>query len=160
MREHWTLRFASWNLPSKLVNPKLKIPGFLSAFCVVLGLLFACAGSATAALPPSAYLKMQAEAPEHLQIEILRVKQSTTPEGELEVRVTAYVTEVKRTKAKITNGDMVQIVYTIPANKPRIAGPAPIPVPKEGASTPAYLISIAGSPDFAPAAGAMSFSDF
>ena len=114
-----------------------------------------------AELPPSAYEKKQKEAPEKLQVQIMRVEVEPAAKAEDQVvRLTATVEQVDRTVTGIKAGDFISITYTIVGHPPGWVGPGPVPIPNEKDKTVAYLQQIPDSGDYAPAAGAMSFSHF
>lgn len=114
-----------------------------------------------AELPPSVYEKKQAEAPEKLQLQIMRVQvePGAKPE-EQSVRLTALVETVDRSASGVSRGDFVTIAYTVTEHPIGWAGPGPVPIPNEKDKTVAYLQRIPDSGDYAPAAGAMTFSHF
>jgi hypothetical protein len=112
-------------------------------------------------LPPSAYEALQQNAPESLQIEVLRVQ--SEPGSNLDeeiIRVTAVVTRVDRTAHGLQAGDSIQIVYPlkIGPNGLPLTGQPPRLV--EGFSGPAYLSREANTPFYQPAAQALSFEKF
>lgn len=112
-------------------------------------------------LPPSAYEAMQQNAPESLQIEVLRVQSEPSSNLDEEIiRVTAVVTRVDRTSQGLQPGDSIQIVYPLkigPNGRPLTGQP---PRLTEGFSGPAYLSREADAPFYRPAAQALSFEKF
>lgn len=115
---------------------------------------------AFAELPPSAYIEMQRNAPEHLRIEVLRVEKEAAADNQEIIQATALVIEVFRTATDLQTGDMITIRYTFQPLPPGFVGPSPIPVLNEAVVTVAYLSKPEGEMDYQPAAGGMSFDDF
>jgi len=112
-------------------------------------------------LPPSAYEAMQAAAPERLEIQVLRVdiEAGDVPE-QLKVHLTALVNSVARTASNLKPGEVLNVTYVV-ADRPKSwAGPGEIPILSEKDKTVAYLAKVDESPDYRPAAGAMSFRNF
>ena len=128
----------------------------LCALMVLWGLT-----AAWAELPPSVYEKKQAEAPEKLQIEIIRVEVTPGSQPETQtVRAMATVNSVDRTATGVREGDFIAIVYTVTEHPPGWVGPGAVPILREKAQTVAYLQKASDSRDYEPAAGAMSFRHF
>ncbi|MFV0416182.1 MAG: hypothetical protein ACK5NG_07415 [Chthoniobacterales bacterium] len=134
-------------------------------------LLIISTGQVLAELPPSAYEAMQKQAPEALEIEVLRVELSELPKPEdpealkkpwpsHKVTVTATVTKILRTASKLEEGQFINIIYNLEERPKMWAGPGVIPLLKKDAKVPAFLERVGGTSDFTPAAGAMSFSKF
>jgi hypothetical protein len=113
-----------------------------------------------AELPPSAYESMQAKAPEHFKIEVLRVdvEPGETPTQQ-RVHVVALITEVIRTASGAEPNEIVNILYTVTDHPKGWVGPGEVPIPSEKERMVAYLTKT-GADDFEPAAGRMSFSNF
>jgi hypothetical protein len=113
-----------------------------------------------AELPPSAYEKMQAAAPEYFKIEVLRVDVSPGESpNEQTVHVVAIVTSVIRSKSEVKSDDIINIYYPVKEPPKGWTGPGPIPVLQDKEQTVAYLTRQENG-DFQPAAGRMSFSNF
>ncbi len=112
-------------------------------------------------LPPSAYEAMQAAATEHLMIEVLRVdiEAGDVPEQQ-KVHLTALVSSVTRTANNLKAGEVLSVTYAVTDRPKGWAGPGEIPILSEKDKTVAYLAKIGESPDYRPAAGAMSFRNF
>ncbi len=132
----------------------------LWALCVALGTgPFA---EVRAELPPSAYEKMQAEAPEVLRIKVLRVESTPAPDDATaqEVAVVAQVLKVGRTRTDLKPDDLITLKYRIVQHPKEWVGPGQVPLLQEDAEPLAYLKRLEDSTDYAPAAGVMSFSRF
>ena len=116
---------------------------------------------ALAELPPSAYETMQKNAPEHLEIEILRVdvEPGDAPERQ-NVRLMALVNSVSRTASGLRSGDLIHIVYVITDRPSGWSGPGELKIPSEKDKSVAYLKKDAETSDFFPLAGVMSFQNF
>lgn len=126
--------------------------------CVLLA--FGALGPSRAELPPSAYEKMQREATEVFRVKVLRVEEEpATPEAR-HVTLLAQVLKVGRSQTKVKPDDLITIKYQVTTRPAGWVGPGEVPVLKEDAETVAYLKPISGSPEFAPAAGTMSFDRF
>jgi hypothetical protein len=123
-------------------------------------LMFLLMPVAYAELPPSAYEAMQAKAPEHLQIEVLRVdvEPGESP-TQRRVHLIALTTAVLRTASGLKPNEIVNIYYTVTEHPQGWVGPGEIPIPREKDRSVAYLKKTEGG-DFAPVAGRMSFSNF
>jgi hypothetical protein len=115
-----------------------------------------------AELPPSAYEKMQSDAPEVLRIQVLRVTQQPGSDASTtNVSMLAQVIKVGRTATKLKPGDMITVNYKLVSHPAGWVGPGEVPVLKENAESVAYLKVIeGGEQEYAPAAGAMSFDQF
>lgn len=127
-----------------------------------LAILFACAASFPlfAELPPSAYEKMQKESPEVLRINVLRVdSQPESPEIS-NVTLLAQVVKVGRSSAQVKPGDLITIKYFVTERPKGWTGPGEVPLPAIDTETVAFLRPLDEPGDFAPSAGAMSFSMF
>jgi hypothetical protein len=150
-------------MPTESTSFQLTLPSALRSFraaLLALGLsLFPPLLQAN--LPPSAYEAMQQNAPESLQIEVLRVQ--SEPGANLDeeiIRVTVVVTRVDRTSQGLQPGDSIQIVYPLkiaPNGRPLTGQP---PRLTEGFSGPAYLSRETDAPFYRPAAQALSFEKF
>lgn len=104
---------------------------------------------------------MQREASEVLRLNVLRVDVEATDEaGTEDVTLVAEVLKVGRSKAKIKQGDLITIKYRVVERPKGWAGPGEVPVPEQATETVAFLNPVEGTADYAPAAGAMSFSLF
>jgi hypothetical protein len=116
---------------------------------------------ARAELPPSAYEKMQSAATEVFRVKVLRV--DITPGDSPEIRdvsMLAQVLKVGRSKSKVKPDDLITIKYRLTTHPAGWVGPGEVPILKEDAETVAYLKPVAGTDEYAPAAGAMSFDHF
>jgi hypothetical protein len=115
-----------------------------------------------AELPPSAYEKMQSDAPEVLRIQVLRVtEQPGSDAATTNVSMLAQVVKVGRTATKLKPGDMITVNYQLVSHPAGWVGPGEVPVLKENAESVAYLKAVeGGEQEYAPAAGAMSFDRF
>ena len=124
-------------------------------------LLIAAATAVIAELPPSAYEAMQAKAPEHLQIQVLRVDIAPGKDGaSQDILVMATVEKVERSESGIKPGDLVNIAYTLEERPPGWVGPGQVPILAQGDTRVAYLKKLDKPETYAPAAGAMSFDNF
>ena len=116
---------------------------------------------ARAELPPSAYEKMQSQAPEVLRVNVLRVEvEPTEQENVREVTMLAEALKVGRSKTKVQPGDMITIKYRVTRHDPGWAGPGEVPILEEKTETLAYLAPTSAVEEYAPAAGVMSFDRF
>ena len=123
-------------------------------------LLFVLLQVAIAELPPSAYESMQTKAPEHLQVQILRVDIAPGKnDASQEIQAMAMVEKVERSASGLKPGDVLNIAYTLEERPPGWVGPGQVPILAEG-ETVAYLKKLDKSETYAPAAGAMSFHNF
>jgi len=114
-----------------------------------------------AELPPSAYEAMQKAAPDFLNIEVLRVEiEPGDAPGRQNILVMALVSGVTRTSSGVSDGDLINISYTVTAREKGWVGPGEIPLLEEKEKTVAYLVKDPETGDFHPAAGAMSFRNF
>ncbi|YCM42177.1 hypothetical protein V2O64_12775 [Verrucomicrobiaceae bacterium 227] len=122
---------------------------FLWLFLSLVGL----STSAHAELPPEAYQKMQAGAPEVIEIKVELVKhQHLFRRQEF---VSAVVTKVTKSGSKLKVGDKITIKYRhVPLG--RSVGPSPIPQLDKGKTYPAWLRK-SGDGHYEPAARGMSF---
>ena len=113
-----------------------------------------------AELPPSAYEAMQAKAPEHFKIEILRVDVAPgeTPTQQ-RVQLVALINEVLRSASGAKPNEIINIAYAVTEHTRGWAGPGPIPILREKERSVAYLKKLPVG-DFEPAAGRMSFTNF
>ncbi len=85
-----------------------------------------------AELPPSAYEKMQSEAPEVLRVHVLRVDvQPTSDTAVRDVTILAEAAKVGRSKTKLKPGDMITIKYRVTTHEPGWVGPGEVPILKE-----------------------------
>lgn len=120
-----------------------------------------CSGLLKAELPPSAYEKMQAEAAEFLEIEVLRVDVGPGETSDQQsVHVMALANKVNRTASGVRPGDLINISYVVSLREKGWVGPGEIPILSEKEKTVAYLVKDATTGDFTPAARAMSFRNF
>ncbi|MEX2286093.1 MAG: hypothetical protein WD648_03325 [Planctomycetaceae bacterium] len=119
------------------------------------------ANEGRAELPPSAYAKMQKEAPEALTIEVREVKADRTRgQGVTKVNVfaRARVTAVERSKSNLKKGDIIFISYVHEKLDEPIPGPSQVPILKIGQQCPAFLEKLGNKPkEYRPAAGGYSF---
>lgn len=114
-----------------------------------------------AELPPSVYERLQAKAPEYLEIEVLRVdvEPGGTP-NQQKVQIMALVNKVMRSVSNLKEGDLINILYTVTDQPKDRRGPREIPILSEKDKTVAYLIKTAGTNNYIPAAKAMTFQNF
>jgi hypothetical protein len=129
---------------------------FFSTFAAMFFL-----ASIHAELPPSAYERMQNEAPEFLNLDILRV--DVVPETEPDrqnVLITARIVNVNRTSSNLQVGGVLSILYTLTSSPQGFVGPGHVSIPNEGDKTVAYLKNGEKPDEFEPAAGAMTFHNF
>jgi len=129
--------------------------------------LFAClsllvfTSSVFAELPPSAYEKMQSASTEVFRVKVLRVVVTPGDAPDIQdVTMLAQVLKVGRSKAKVKPDDLITIKYHVTTHPAGWVGPGEVPILKEDAETVAYLQPVAGTEEYAPAAGAMSFDHF
>lgn len=114
-----------------------------------------------AELPPSAYESMQAKAPEHLQVQVLRVDIAPGKnDASQEIQAMAMVEKVERSASGIKPGDLVNIAYTLEERPLGWVGPGQVPILAQGDTRVAYLKKLDKPETYAPAAGAMSFDNF
>lgn len=125
-----------------------------------LAVLLSAAHSASAELPPEAYLRRQKVAPEALRVRVVSVKKNEADSEKFKTTiftVEARVLEVERTATHLKAGDVIQIVYVTRQSKVAVAGPAPVPILDGGREYPAFLSKNGTKPYYIPAAGAWSF---
>lgn len=111
-------------------------------------------------LPPSAYRDLQAQAPEDLEIEVLKVSGKTTRENRYEATqfvVKAQVTAVHRTASGLTRGRTIEIRYERRSYFEPIAGPSEVAALSEHAKVPAFLSRSSDGDYYTPAARGYSF---
>ncbi len=135
----------------------------LKKFVVAISSLFFAFAPANlpAVLPPSVYESMQKDAPESLEIEVLRIQRTpSSEEGKEDITLTAAVVKVLRSASGLTPGDSIQIRYRHILPAAMMPGAPQIPVPDDGAKTIAFLKKKDASPFYEPAAEAMSFNKF
>jgi len=126
---------------------------------IFLSLFVAC--TALGELPPSVYETMQSEAPEHLQIQVLRVDiEPGEKEFTQEILIMATVEKVLRTSSGVKLGDLINISYQLEDRPPGWVGPGQVPILAQGDTHVAYLKKLEKPETYAPAAGAMSFHNF
>ena len=127
---------------------------------LILLLAILCPALVHSELPPSAYERMQKAATEVVDIEVLRVDigPGDAPERQ-SIRLMVLVNKVART-ANVKEGDLINILYTIPAREKGWGGPGEIPILEEKEKTLAYLVKDPATDEFHPAAGVMSFRNF
>lgn len=102
---------------------------------------------------------MQVDAPECLNIEVLRVNVEPGPNaGDQVVTLVALVHDVTRSATSLKPNDIINIVYTILDRKDMV-GPGQVPIPEERSQTIAFLRP-GEEGNYAPAAGRMTFSKF
>jgi hypothetical protein len=104
---------------------------------------------------------MQDEAPEFLNLDILRVDVApeTQPDRQ-NIHITARIVSVNRTSSNLQVGGVLNILYTLTSRPPGFVGPGHVSIPSEGDKTVAYLKNMAKPDEFEPAAGAMTFRNF
>lgn len=113
--------------------------------------------AAWAEIPPSVYARMQADADEVLQIEVLKVQglDRRGPDEESHFTVTAKVVCIGRSASGLTPGQTITIGYsTVLQRSWGWAGPAPIAILKLRAYT-AYLTKSGAA--YTPVARSQSF---
>lgn len=116
---------------------------------------------ALAELPPSAYEAMQSDAPEHLQIQVLRVDiEPGEKESAQKILIMASVEKVLRTASGVKPGDLITISYQLEDRPPGWVGPGRVPILAQGDTHVAYLKILEEPETYGPAAGAMSFHNF
>jgi hypothetical protein len=123
-----------------------------------VAVVFWACTAARAELPPSAYVSMQKDAPEAVQIEVLRVDGQVNlgPEEQSNLTVFAKVVCIGRSASGLKPGDAITIVYsTVLKRSFGWVGPRPLPVLKAG-QYPAFLARQGAQ--FVPAAQGYSFS--
>lgn len=113
-----------------------------------------------AELPPSAYEKMQSESPEVLRINVLRVDSEPKSPETTSVTILAEIVKVGRTSSSVKKGDLITIKYQVTERAKGWAGPGEVPIPEIDTETVAFLKPSGETGEFAPSAGAMSFSMF
>jgi len=117
--------------------------------------------SGRAELPPSVYEKMQADAPEKISMQVLRVEVEIGDSAvDQKVTVMSVIEKVDRTAGGLKPGEFLTIVYTVTERPPGWVGPGPVPFLSEQEQVTAYLRKVPDSEFYEPAAGAMSFSEF
>lgn len=113
---------------------------------------------AIAELPPDVYETYQADAPELIHIEVLRVKRPiiwfsrTTP-----ITLSARVVSVQRSQSNLKEGDSITITYETYRPPTGWAGPRPIPILTRGRLYRAYLVWSDQENAYVPAARGRSF---
>lgn len=130
-------------------------------FLAATVLLLTFSLSLSASLPPSAYERLQARAPEHLEIQILLA--GINPAGEeglLAVRAEGRVEKVHRSESGTKEGDIIVIAYSVKESPTGQPVRGEIPLLAEGERRVAYLESSGKPLEFRPAAAAMSFDNF
>lgn len=114
--------------------------------------------AAHAELPPGAYADMQRRAPEKMTIEVLSVDVSICwlwlCDGR-DVELRARVVAVDESASGLVAGDVVVVRYRHVPLGDR-AGPSPVPVPRKGTTTPAWLAYTGDH--YVPDAGGYSFA--
>lgn len=107
---------------------------------LLLFLLLLLPADAAAEIAPRYYAQMQRDAPEYLQIEVLKVRHSLLWVGRTtSVTVTAKVIAVKRSKKGLVAGDVITIRYDHYRPPRDWVGPRPIPILRKGETCPAFL---------------------
>lgn len=127
---------------------------------IALVILVCAASILRAELPPSAYEKMQSDSPDVLRINILRVDSDPATPETTSVTILAEIVKIGRSSGELKKGDLITIKYQVTERPKGWVGPGEIPIPEINTETVAFLKPIENSSDFAPAAGAMSFSTF
>ncbi len=123
--------------------------------------MVAALGLVRAELPPSAYEKMQSQATEVFRVKVLRVDEAPAGDPAIQdVTMLAQVLKVGRSAAKVKPDDLITVKYRVTTHPAGWVGQGEVPVLKEDAETVAYLRAVSGTPDYAPAAGTMSFERF
>ena len=128
----------------------------------ISALIFFCfSGLLLAELPPSAYETMQKKATEALNLEVLQVDvQAGKAPGQQQIHIMALVDKVLRTSNNLSEGDVINVVYTVTPHSNASTGQREIPILSERIKTPAYLSKVENSANYQPVAGAMSFRNF
>jgi hypothetical protein len=116
---------------------------------------------AVAGLSPETYARMQQRAPEHLQIEVLRVCTVRTHYKDatvVSVTVDARIRSVKQSASGLQAGQRISIRYDHCIRRHALIGPGEVPILEAGKTYPAFLEKSEGGAYFCPAAGGRSFS--
>lgn len=117
--------------------------------------------SLPANLPPSAYEKLQANASDHLEIQILLTEINPTEEsGVFLVHASGHVEKVHRSQSGTKEGDVISITYSVKESPTGQPARGEIPFLAEGEVRVAYLENSGKPFEFRPAAAAMSFDNF
>jgi len=116
------------------------------------------ATQATAELPPYAYAESQQDSPEKLVVKVLSTSREDVEDGLL-VEMQAQVMSIARTASGLSEGDVITIVYGQKNNPDGMVGPGPIPLLREGITSPAFLIFNKNKAVYYPSAGSFSFDD-
>ena len=128
----------------------------MSIFCGFM------ATTAWCEMPPSAYISLQHDAPEALDVEIISAQQTKSETKEAfvtSVILQAKVLKVKRTATQLKAGANITINYDHRESKiPGWVGPSEIPILAKGDKCPAYLKQMSGTPAvYQPAARGYTF---
>jgi len=113
-----------------------------------------------AELSPDHYRRLQAEAPEALQIMVEKVESKVTPgkDGtDTEVTATAKVKGITRSASGLKVDASITIHYHVIHHVVPLPGPSPVPVLTQGQATVAFLQKDQAG-QYAPAARGMSFT--
>jgi hypothetical protein len=138
----------------------IKRRSILAGGCLVLT-FGSLTKAAFGALPPTAYMRWQQEAPEALLIRVLDV-QSQTEEVDNQTsrthfKVTAVVLAIARTASQLKDGDQIIIEYTQTNHKRPMPGPEGMPTLIKQSIIPAFLGYIETKKTYYPKAHAYSF---
>ncbi len=124
---------------------------------ILISVLVITGGRARAEMPPQAYINMQTDAHEVLQIEVTKVEGTANhrPNEKSQFTVMAKVTCIVRSASAVTPSATIKITYeTVLDRPPGWVGPSSIGILTEGIYI-AYLDGSGGM--YEPAAGGRSF---
>lgn len=128
---------------------------------VTLAVLASGLQTATAELPPYVYEERKAGAPEHLELKIISSEVTETKEDETtsaQVKATAEVIAVKRSRSRLKPGQSIVISYgTITKRPAGWAGPSSASVLNKDMTVIAWLARDEDG-TYAPVAGGQSFA--
>lgn len=97
-----------------------RLAGFIALFA---------GSSLLAEINPRYYVEMQKKSPEHLRVKVTRVQNESCNNCEtFKTEVTAVVTKVIRTKAKLKKGREVTFSYSVFRPREGWVGPRPMPL--------------------------------
>ncbi len=129
-----------------------------------LVLWFAAAGfmqPAEAEIPPYCYVDKQKYGPESLTVKVLdsQIKKTTGKDFlRSDIKVTAEVLAVERSKAKLKKGSIITITWTSTYSTYPTPGMGKLAAPQKGKEFPAFLETNPYSPsEFIPGAGKWTF---
>lgn len=117
---------------------------------------------ASAAIAPMFYQRYRQEAPEHVVVRVVNLKQTTGPTGMLRIVASVQIIRVSKTGTGLVRGANIQIEYGTQSPSSRresmSCAPPPIPMLSKGATTTAFLYRRPGSSIYSPAAAHESFT--